>query len=433
MDRLTALTAGWRCKKRSGEVAPFDPDKIRKAVTGCLADISYPEHGRPALAEAAASGVIAKLAATVDDAPTVEHIQRLVIQWLWGTDLFAAAEAYQNYREHHRKKRALETACVFDRRAAFKPFDYPEAVKFKEAIQHSFWLVTEWNFVSDEHDFRVNLTAAERSAITRTLLAISQVEVAVKLFWVKLGERLPRSEFVQVGIVFGDSEIRHADAYSHLLERLGLNDEFRKVPTIPALQSRVDYLTRGLKTAADGDDRSFIKTLVTFSLLVENVSLFSQFAVMKSFSKHRKCLNNVDNVVQATQREELLHGLFGTYVVNLVRSERPEWFTSTFYGELADICRDALTAESGIIDWIFEDGELPFLPKSALVAFVKDRFNEGVVSVGGRPVFAVDPADLEPLKWFVEEIHAQVDVDFFHKRSVNYSSRDSAVTSSNIF
>ena len=89
---------------------------------------------------------------------------------------------------------------IFDRRVAFKPFEYPEIMEYKNAINHSYWLVSEWNFISDIHDFAVNLSDTERNAIKNALLAISQIEVSVKKFWTKLGDRFPKAEFEQVGV-----------------------------------------------------------------------------------------------------------------------------------------------------------------------------------------------------------------------------------------
>ena len=37
-------------------------------------------------------------------------------------------------------------------------------------------------------------------------------------------------------------------------------------------------------------------------------------------------------------------------------------------------------AESAIIDWIFEEGELDFLPKIQVKEFIKDRFNRSLES-----------------------------------------------------
>ena len=50
-------------------------------------------------------------------------------------------------------------------------------------------------------------------------------------------------------------------------------------------------------------------------MYVEYVSLFSQFLIVKSFNKHMNVLKDIDNVVQATQKEEVIHALFGVFLV----------------------------------------------------------------------------------------------------------------------
>ena len=54
------------------------------------------------------------------------------------------------------------------------------------------------------------------------MLAISQIEVAVKSFWGDIYKRMPKPEIGNVGATFAESEVRHADAYSHLIQLLGL-------------------------------------------------------------------------------------------------------------------------------------------------------------------------------------------------------------------
>lgn len=319
---------------------------------------------------------------------------------------------------------------IFTKRVAFKPFEY-DVLEFKRAINHSYWLVSEWTFASDIDDFHVRLTPVEKSAVTNALLAISQVEVAVKKFWGKLGDYLPKPEFDQVGATFAESEVRHADAYSHLLEVLGLNQDFEKVLAVPAIRGRVDYLAEAVK--AGKSHKEFASSLTLFSLLVENVSLFGQFAVIKAINKHRNLLKDVDNVIQATQKEELTHALFGAHIVNLIRKESPEWFDAAFYEKLEESCHKAYKHESAIVDWIYEGGELPYLPASDLKTFLKSRFNESLVLVGGKPIFDIDEASLHTVRWFEEEIHAEARTDFFHKRPVQYAKFTKAITAEELF
>jgi ribonucleoside-diphosphate reductase beta chain len=135
---------------------------------------------------------------------------------------------------------------IFDKRVAFKPFEYPEVLEYGDAISNSYWTHREWNFLGDIHDFHIKLDDKQRHAIKNALLAISQIEVSVKKFWAKLGDRFPKSEFDLTGISFGESERRHALAYSHLLEVLGFNNEFDQLLQNPVIQGRVDYLTKYL-------------------------------------------------------------------------------------------------------------------------------------------------------------------------------------------
>ena len=46
------------------------------------------------------------------------------------------------------------------------------------------------------------------------------------------------------------------------------------------------------------------------------------------------------------------------------------------------MCKTAYDAESSIIDWIFEKGEVDFLPKAQIKEFIKDRFNRSLESIG---------------------------------------------------
>jgi ribonucleoside-diphosphate reductase beta chain len=265
------------------------------------------------------------------------------------------------------------------------------------------------------------------------LLAISQIEVSVKKFWTKLGDRFPKPEFEQVGVTFGESEVRHADAYSHLLQVLNLNGDFEILLENPVIKGRVEYLTKYLRGAADNSNENYTLVLTLFSIFIENISLFSQFAIIKSFNKYTNSLKDIDNVVQATQKEEVIHAMLGVCILKHIQAEYPEWFNDSFYEKIYRASRKAFEAESEIIDWIFEAGELSFLSKHTLKEYIKHRFNESVKMIGGEPVFEVEQAEVDKLKWFEDEIYAEVNTDFFHKKPVTYSKKVQSYTAEDLF
>ena len=343
---------------------------------------------------------------------------------------FDVAKSYILYRE---KQNARRKRNIFEKRLNLKPYEYPELYEYVPAIRHSYWIHTEFNFTSDIQDFKTKLNDTERSAIKNTMLAISQIEVAVKSFWGDIYQRIPKPEVGSVGATFAESEVRHADAYSHLLEILGLNAEFEEIKKNPVIMKRVRYLQAALATSKSEKNKEYAESVLLFSLFIEHVSLFSQFLIIMAFNKHKNMLKGVSNVVEATSKEEQIHGDFGIDLIKIIKEENPDWFDFMFSTKIQQMCKDAFEAESAIIDWIFENGEIDFLPKNIINEFIKDRFNRSLESIGVGSVFAVDAELLKETEWFDDEIIGTKHGDFFVKRSINYSKRTQSITADDLF
>lgn len=321
---------------------------------------------------------------------------------------------------------------IFSPRKNLKPYEYPELLDYVDAIRHSYWLHTEFQFQGDIQDFHTNISEHEREAIKRTMLAIAQVEVAVKSFWGDIYKHLPKPEVGAVGSTFAECEVRHADAYAHLLEILGLNNEFNHILEVPAIKGRIDYLNKALSDAKSDNPQDYVKSIVLFSLFVEHVSLFSQFLIMMAFNKHRNIFKGISNVVEATSKEEQIHGQFGIDLVNIINNENPTWFTNEAKEKLRRDAIQAYEAELDIVRWIFENGELDFLSVNEIDTFLRNRFNKSLISLGIEPIFLVDNST-DTTSWFDDEVLTTAHKDFFYKRSTNYSKKNKAVTADNIF
>jgi ribonucleoside-diphosphate reductase beta chain len=322
---------------------------------------------------------------------------------------------------------------IFEKRVAFKPYEYPDLYDFVDAINHSYWIHTEYSYDSDIQDFKVNLTPAEKNAVKNAMLAISQIEVNVKRFWSNLYTQFPKPEFDALGSTFGESEVRHSRAYSHVLELLGLNTAFDKLIENPVIQGRIDYLGKYLKNAGSNNKETYTLTLTLFSLFVENCSLFSQFFIIKSFNKHKNSFKGIDNVIQATMKEEKLHAMAGAYIINLIKKENKDWFNEEFYKTIERACKKAYEAEAKIIDWIFEKGELKFASKAVVMEFTKNRFNQSLQMIGASPIFEIDSVLLKESEWFDIETDSETHTDFFHKTPTSYQKKSQAITEEDIF
>lgn len=322
---------------------------------------------------------------------------------------------------------------LFKERINFKPYEYPETMDFIDAINHSYWLHSELTFESDIQDFKVKITPSEREVIHRTLMAISQIEVKVKNFWGNLYNHIPKPEINSVGSTFSESEVRHERAYSELLEKLNLNADFNNLLQVPEIKGRISYLTKYMDPEFTKDKKNFVLTLALFSIFVENVSLFSQFAIIMSFNRFRYSLKDISTVVEWTSKEELIHGQFGIWLINKIKEENPKWFDENYYDQIVKIAKKAITAESKLIDWIFGENELDFINKESLKEFIKQRTNDSLSAIGCTHSFEINQDSVAKLQWFSEEIYSTPATDFFYKRPTTYAKRVQSVTENDLF
>lgn len=322
---------------------------------------------------------------------------------------------------------------IFDKRISYKPFEYPEVMQFVEAINKSYWVHSEVDFTADVQDFQSQLEPHEKNAVKNALLAIAQIEVNVKTFWGNLYNHLPKPELNGLGATFAECEFRHSEAYSRLLEVLGYNDDFLDVVNVPAVKDRIDYLGKMLKHANSDDQKAYVSSLLLFSILIENVSLFSQFAIILSFTRFKGYLKNVSNIIAWTSIDEQIHANGGIYLINKIREEQPDLLNDADIEAIYDLVDESIEMESNILDWIFEQGELDNVSKKNLLDFMKYRVDDSLKKIGMKTRYNVTPEDYKPMIWFEEEVFANSMDDFFAKRPVDYTKHDKSITANDLF
>ena len=417
--------------KRDYQTTPFELEKITKAIEKAMQNVNNgTRRDAVAISNIVNGALLERKLKEPLYIPTVEQVQDIVEVKLMDSPFRDVAKAYILYRDEQARSRKTN---IFEKRLNLKPYEYPNLNEYVNAIRHSYWIHTEFNFTSDIQDFKTHLSETEKHAIKNTMLAISQIEVAVKTFWGDIYKRMPKPEIGSVGSTFAESEVRHHDAYSHLLEILGLNSEFENLKKNPIMMRRVNYLEAALSKSKSEENKDYAESVLLFSLFIEHVSLFSQFLIIMAFNKFKNALKGISNVVEATSKEEQIHGDFGIDIIKIIKSENPEWFNEEHTLMVQEMCREAFYAESKIVDWIFEKGELDFLPKDVINEFIKNRFNKSLESIDVPKVFDIDEALLSQTEWFDDEIIGTKHGDFFVKRSINYSKRTKSITSDDLF
>ncbi len=317
-------------------------------------------------------------------------------------------------------------ANIFEKRTNYKPFEYPDVLGFTELMNQTFWVHKEVDFTADIQDFKTKLTRTEQEVLRKSLLGIAQVEVAVKTFWGDVYKYFPKPEINGLGATFAESEFRHSEAYSRLLEVLGYNDDFNALLEVPIFKEKLDLIEGSL-----GSDIAIVNKLLFFAILIENSSLFSQFANILSFSRFKGYMKNVANIINWTSADEQVHAKAGIYLINILKEEGH--INEQDMLNLREEVKSYIEYESKLLDWIFEDGELDFYTKEDVLNFMKKRIDDSLIEIGMQPLFNITDEQYSTMKWYDEETLANTLDDFFAKRPVDYTKHDKSITGNDLF
>lgn len=315
---------------------------------------------------------------------------------------------------------------IFDKRVNYKPFEYPEVMQFVDSMNSSFWVHKEIDFTADIQDFKSNLSGLEQEIIKRSLLSIAQVEIGVKLFWGDLYRHFPKPEFNNLGATFAECEVRHGEAYARLLEVLGYNKDFEDLVNIPVFAKKIELIENSLYA-----DNDIISKLLFFTIVIENSSLFSQFANILSFTRFKGYLKNTSNIIAWTSIDEQNHADAGVYLLN--KLEQEGYLTEKIKNRMADDVKKYIGFESELLDWIYEYGELDFFSKEDMLNFMKHRVDESLLKIGIPKLFNITPKQYQPMLWFDEDVFANELDDFFAKRPTAYTKHDKSIHAEDLF
>ena len=403
--------------KGDGTVVAFDSDKIAHAVVKAMKAINKVDM---VLANRVAAIVKADALMT-GNAPDRAWVQRQVKEALM---LLQATDVAIEYIEYSAK---TDKPDLFRTRVAYRPYEYPNLAEYVQAINHSYWLFSHYNYNSDIQDIKVNMPDDKAETALRAILAISQIEVSVKKFWSKIGDYFPKPEIEEVSATFAESEVRHAQAYSNLLDIMELNNRFAHLTDVPAMRGRINYL-RDANTKVL-ENRDVFRNIILFSMFIENVSLFSQFYVLLKFNKEEKWLNGTANAILATSKEEVIHANFGFDLINTIKKENGQWWTDELKQEIYDAADTALAAEGKVIEWICNgDEDL----ENEVYNFVCLRMDDSLKAIGLNPQYYKLDGKKE-FEWFYTLTESRAAIDFFNSKDPSYTKGDKAVTADDLF
>lgn len=294
---------------------------------------------------------------------------------------------------------------------------YPAAKEIMERQQDVSWTAKEIPVEEDTHDYRHNMSEAQVNITTITLQLFVEIEQKVGDVWEEVSSWYPHSEIDGACIEIARMEKAvHAFFYQKMSDVLNIDPEetAKAQQEIVVLKAKLEFLTRITSNLSENK----ALTLATVSA-IEQVLLFSNFAMLKSFQSNgnnliKNTITGVDFVVQ----DEQLHGEFAAYLFNTVQSEEkaagvltPE-IAAQRKSDINAMMTEIIQHEDDVIDYTFS-GAIPIndITAAELKIFIRSRANEVFAMLGYEPRY--DESGNTIGKWFYKSANSIKVHDFF--------------------
>ncbi len=306
----------------------------------------------------------------------------------------------------------------------FGLYKYPVAKEIMEKQQDIGWFAQEIKVEKDVQDYRVNMSTDERELVEVTLQIFVEIEQNVGIIWEKIGLWFPHSEIEGCCSVISSMEKSvHAFFYQKMSDVLNIDpvDTLKAQQAIKPLRDKLSFLGDILDRAEDNRPL----TLATVAL-IEQVLLFSNFAMLKSFQANgNNLIPNTISGVDYVINDEVLHGEFASYLFNIYVSESMEYNSdydnTKLEGEIKDVVMEIIRHEDAVIDFMFpkEDKYINSINARQLKQFIRHRANSVLNNLKIKDMYIVE--DNTIATWFYKGANSIKMHDFFIKGTNSYS------------
>lgn len=298
----------------------------------------------------------------------------------------------------------------------YKPFHYPWAYDAWLTQQRLHWMAQEVTMSDDVKNWKNDLTAPEKHLLTQILRFFTQADIEVNNCYMKHYSRIFKPIEVQMMLsAFSNMETIHIDAYSHLLDTIGMPEvEYRAFMEYQEMKDKYDYMQQ-FNTNSKSD---IAKVLAIFGAFTEGLQLFASFAMLFNFQRFGK-MKGMGQIVAWSVRDETLHTesiikLFLTFI-----QENPEIWTTAFKQDLYEACEIIISHEDAFIDLAFGvEGAIQGMTADEIKQYIRYIANRRLRQLGLEPQYNVHK---NTLPWMEELVNAPEHTNFFENRATEYS------------
>lgn len=314
----------------------------------------------------------------------------------------------------------MELLPIETKNPLFGKYFYPEANEFRIRQQDITWTAEEIAVDKDIPDYRVNMSPAQYNLVEITLTTFVEIEQQVGDVWEQIASWYPHSEIEGACIEIARMEKAvHAFFYQKMADVLNINSEDTAVKqqTIKELKGKLELIKRVTSNLSANKPLS-----LAVVALIEQVLLFSNFALLKSFQANgNNLIPNTITGVDFVCNDETIHGEFASFLFKTVLAEdvNEKYNRAELKTLILSVANEIVRHEASIIDYTF-NGETVIndITPQQLKNFIMSRADAVMTMLGYETIYNVTENPIAG--WFYKETSSIQNHDFFASNTSQY-------------
>ncbi len=219
-------------------------------------------------------------------------------------------------------------------------------------------------------------------------------------------------------------EAVHTDTFIYCCDTLGLDPDeiYNMYQTVPSIKAKDDFVVELTKSVFDPhfttegveNIQKFVRDLVGFYVIMEGIFFYAGFAMMLALKRQNKMIG-IGEQFEYIMRDESLHLAFGCDLINTVKVENPDIWTSGFQDELVDLIRKSVVLEQAYAYDACPNG---------LLGINAEQFSEYVEHIADRRLDRIGLPRIynrkNPFPWMSQSTDLSKEKNFFETRVTEY-------------
>ncbi len=292
------------------------------------------------------------------------------------------------------------------------------------------WMPQEINMTADVATWKSDdgLTDDERRIVMRSLGYFSTADSLVANNLVLGIYRLVTNpECRQYLLRQAFEEAIHTHAYQYCIESLGMDEGevfnmYREVPSVAKKAAWSISHTHSLSdpnfsTGTTETDQQLLRNLIGFYCVTEGIFFYCGFTQILSMGRRNK-MTGVAEQFQYILRDESMHLNFGIDVINQIKLENPQLWTSEFQQEVIQMILEGTQLEIEYARDTMPRGVLG-MNAAMMEEYLQFICNRRLTQLGLPEQF---PGAQNPFPWMSEIMDLRKEKNFFETRVIEYQT-----------